>query len=169
MKATKGWRGESRDRVPDELVERIAQRAAELHARLALAGDVIRDARALEHEHHLASHDSRRFAGDALRILRRWQVAASRGSTLRSKSGANGTAQRAASAGTQSTSVREELPVPAAPTAGIRIPPDLREQAESFGRERRWTLSETTRVALERLVGFNGHAEPNAEPNEAQR
>jgi hypothetical protein len=39
-----------------------------------------------------------------------------------------------------------------APTVSIRMPADLRAQAEAYGRERRWTLGETTRVALEQLI-----------------
>jgi hypothetical protein len=57
--------------------------------------------------------------------------------------------------------------VPAAPTAGIRIPPDLREQAELFGRERRWTFSETAKVALEQLVGYEEREDAEPERRSA--
>ena len=53
--------------------------------------------------------------------------------------------------------------VSVAPTAGIRIPPDLREQAELFAREHRWSLSETVRVGLERLVGYGADDDQPAE------
>ena len=45
--------------------------------------------------------------------------------------------------------------VPVAPTVSIRVPSDLRERVEAFGRERRWTFGEVTRVALEQLVGYD--------------
>ena len=60
--------------------------------------------------------------------------------------------------------------MPVARTAGIRIPPDLREQAELFAREHRWSLSGTVRVGLERLVGYVECDHNNGElPTEAQR
>ncbi|HMD56245.1 MAG TPA: hypothetical protein VKG82_02110 [Solirubrobacteraceae bacterium] len=42
--------------------------------------------------------------------------------------------------------------MPAGPTTSVRIPEPLRELVEQYGRERRWSLGEVTRVALERLV-----------------
>ena len=59
--------------------------------------------------------------------------------------------------------VCEGARVSVAPTAGIRIPPDLREQAELFAREHRWSLSETVRVGLERLVGYEADDDQPAE------
>jgi len=53
----------------------------------------------------------------------------------------------------------------AAPTS-IRIPEQLRRQAEAFGRERHWTLGETVRVAIEQLLldGANRPGEEDAVP-----
>ena len=50
---------------------------------------------------------------------------------------------------------REEPAVPVSPTVAVRVPTDLRRQAEAYGRERRWTFGEVTRVALEQLVGYD--------------
>jgi hypothetical protein len=44
--------------------------------------------------------------------------------------------------------------VPAGPATSVRIPTELREQAEAFARSRRWTFGEVVRVGLERLVGY---------------
>jgi len=42
--------------------------------------------------------------------------------------------------------------VPAGPATSVRIPEQLRERVEQYGRERRWSMGEVTRVALERVV-----------------
>ena len=52
------------------------------------------------------------------------------------------------------------MPV-AAPTS-IRIPDPLRRKAEAFGRERRWTLGEVVRVAIEQLL-LDGANRPGEE------
>jgi hypothetical protein len=58
-----------------------------LDAKLALIARAVEDARAYEHEHGLARHDTRKHAGNALRTLRHWRVTvnAERRSTLPSK------------------------------------------------------------------------------------
>jgi len=53
--------------------------------------------------------------------------------------------------------------VPAGPATSIRIPEPLRKCAEEYSRERRWSLGETTRVALEQLVGYDRELEQPAE------
>jgi hypothetical protein len=53
------------------------------------------------------------------------------------------------------------------PSIGVRIPEPLRHQAEAFGRERRWSLSEVTRVALERLVDYDPDNEAQHEGQSA--
>jgi predicted transcriptional regulator len=130
----------------------------------------IERARTFEHEQRLGTHATRRQPGDMLRSLHRWQrgvtASAPDGGTVTHKSGAEGTAQRAASAGAQSTpSAHEELSVPVSPATSIRIPEELREQAEAFGRERRWSFGQTVRVGLEQLVGY--HQDDDAEPRRA--
>ena len=53
--------------------------------------------------------------------------------------------------------------MPAGPATSIRIPEPLRKCAEEYSRERRWSLGETTRVALEQLVGYDRELEQPAE------
>jgi hypothetical protein len=66
-------------------------------------------------------------------------------------------AERTATAGSQGqaagdTPTPRSSPTVQAPVVSIRMSPDLREQAEAYARPRRWSLAETTRVALEQLV-----------------
>ncbi len=49
--------------------------------------------------------------------------------------------------------------MPAGPATSVRIPEQLRERVEQYGRERRWSFGETTRVALEQLIGYDGQAD----------
>jgi hypothetical protein len=53
--------------------------------------------------------------------------------------------------------------VPAGPATSVRIPEQLRERVEQYGRERRWSFGETTRVALEQLVGYESEDQPATE------
>ena len=53
------------------------------------------------------------------------------------------------------------------PTVAVRVPVDLRQQAEAYGRERRWTFGEVVRVGLEQLVDYDGqprHDQPTERP-----
>ena len=50
--------------------------------------------------------------------------------------------------------------MPASESTSIRVPSELREQVERYGRERRWTFGETARVALEQLVDYKPEPEP---------
>lgn len=129
--------------------------AAHLAGRLAAAIRAIEEARAFEHDHRLTTRRTRKLPGDAIRSLRRWQeftTAAAYGDTV------NGTEATAPHTGSQAGEVKgspsaKELPTVAiAPTVSIRVPTDLREQAEAYGRERRWTFGEVVRVGLEQLV-----------------
>jgi hypothetical protein len=52
--------------------------------------------------------------------------------------------------------------VPAGPATSVRIPELLRERVEQYGRERRWSMGEVTRVALEQLVGYD---QPDDQPD----
>jgi hypothetical protein len=46
--------------------------------------------------------------------------------------------------------------VPAASSViSIRVPAELRAQADQYAHERRWSFGEVTRVALEQLVGYD--------------
>jgi len=130
---------------------------ATLDAKLAAIARAVEDARTFEHEHGLTSRTTRKLAASTLHSLRRWQQTAASsadGDTVKRVVG-DGAAVRAASADTQKStpSAPEELPVPVSPVTSIRIPAELRAEAEAFGRDRRWTLGEVTRVALEQLVG----------------
>lgn len=123
-----------------------------LDAKLAAIIHAIEDAQQHEHEHGIACRATRRLPGDALRLLRRWRHAtepAADSGIMQCKSRATAPQDGQPTAGTP-PQARE--PAVQAPVVSIRMPPDLREQAEAFGRERRWSLAETTRVALEQLV-----------------
>jgi hypothetical protein len=124
-----------------------------LDAKLALIARAVEDARAYEHEHALARHDTRKHAANTLRSLRRWQVAVA-ADTVKHVVADGTAAKRAASADKQVNVVcTKELPtVPIAPSTSVRIPEPLRERVEQYGREHRWTMGEVTRVALEQLV-----------------
>ena len=135
----------------------MSTEAATLATKLAAIVHAVEDARAYEHEHGLARHETRRHAADALRVVRRWQgFTVPRGDTMQPKTGA-----RAPQSGSQrqahkiAACRREEPAVPVSPTVAVRVPTDLRRQAEAYGRERRWTFGEVTRVALEQLVGYD--------------
>ena len=120
--------------------------------------EMIRDACAFEHEHGLTSRHTRKMPADALRSLHRWRTAhtTTTSATLCDKSRA--TAPRDNGQPTAGENqvhiVCEESPtVPTGPATSVRIPEPLRQQAEAFGREHRWSFGEVTRVALEQLVG----------------
>lgn len=55
-------------------------------------------------------------------------------------------------------------PVPSPQQTSVRIPGPLRERVDAYAREHRWSMGEVTRVALERLVGFE-HDDKNHEPD----
>jgi hypothetical protein len=139
--------------------------ADSLAAQLEDIAAAIEQARAFEHEHGLSSSRTRKLPADTLRSLRRWRTAVT-GDTVTCVVAEGTAATRAASADKKQVNVvcTEEPPtVPAAPSTTIRIPEPLRERVEEYGREHRWSLGETTRVALERLVGYD------REPNETER
>lgn len=48
----------------------------------------------------------------------------------------------------------------------IRLPTELREQADAFGREHRWSFGEVVRVGLEQLVGYDRDSDAAHEPAE---
>jgi hypothetical protein len=126
-------------------------------------------ARTFEYEYGLSSRHSRKSGASTLHSLRRWQqaTASAPASDTVSPVVVDGTvATRAASADKPANAVcTEELPVPVSPVTTVRIPEPLREQAEAYGREHRWTFGEVTRVALERLVGY--HHDDDTEPRRA--
>jgi hypothetical protein len=137
--------------------------ADELTASLALIADAIKDARAHEHGHGLATHDTRKLPADALRVIRRW-TAAHGGTVEPTEATAPCNGQPTAGEAGSPSSAKELPTVPVTPSVSIRIPEDLREDAEAYGREHRWSLGQTTRVALERLVGYEGQPESGTEP-----
>ena len=135
--------------------------AASLATKLAAIVRAVEDARAHQHEAGLATRYTRKLPADVLRVLRRWQEStALRGDTMQPKTGA-----RAPQAGSQrqahkiTACRREEPAVPVSPTVAVRVPTDLRQQAEAYGRERRWTFGEVVRVGLEQLVDYQGEVE----------
>src|SRR5271167_1965117 len=107
----------------------MSAEADQLDAKLAQIVSAIENARAYEHEHGLARHDTRKLPADALRIIRRWH--ALHGDTLQVKSEARHQQHGQPTAGEVEIAVcRKEQPtVPIAPTVSIRVPSDLREQA----------------------------------------
>ncbi len=129
----------------------------ELDAMLAIAEAAIRDAQQFEHEHHLGSVRTRKLPADMLRSLRRWKTAHTSAATMCDKSRATAPRDNGQpTAGDQVHIVCEELPtVPTGPATSVRIPPELREQADAFARDRRWTFGEVVRVGLEQLVGHD--------------
>jgi hypothetical protein len=137
----------------------------ELDAMLDLAEAAIHDAQQFEHEHGLTSSRTRKLPADLLRTLHRWQKvndAAVMTAALCDKSRATApTDSGQPTAGDQVHHiVCEESPtVPTGPATSVRIPTELREQAEAFGRERRWTFGEVVRVGLEQLVGYDHELE----------
>jgi hypothetical protein len=135
-----------------------------LESALVSIARAVESARTYEHEHGLARHDTRKYAGDVLRIVRRWH--ASHGGTLHMQSEARHQQHGQPTAGEVDTAAcRKEQPtVPIAPTVSIRVPSDLREQAEAFGRERRWTFAKTTLVALEQLIDYEEQADDGDSP-----
>jgi len=143
-----------------------------LDALLAALELTIRDAQAFQHEHRLASSRTRKLPGDMLRTLHRWQKVndpAASADTL-CEVVANGTGiTRAASADKQVNVVcTEEPPVPAAHhVTSIRLPDELRERVEQYGREHRWSMGEVTRVALEQLVGSETEDDTQTERRQA--
>jgi hypothetical protein len=145
--------------------------ANELDAMLTLAGDSIRDAQAFQHEHGLTSHATRKLPGNALHAIRAWQkhiAAAVHGDTVnRTEATAPETGSQAGDEVGKSHRLQGAAEVAIAPTVSIRVPVDLREQAEAFGRERRWTLGEVVRVGLERLVEHDGQEQDDTQSRPA--
>jgi hypothetical protein len=130
--------------------------------------EMVEDARAFEHERGLGSIHTRKLPANAIRELRRWQsvtASAAGRDTVHDKSGATAPQGQPTAGDSKSTSSARS-PQVQAPVVSIRMSPDLREQAEAFGRERRWTLAQTTRVALEQLVG-QGDDTHGHEPRQA--
>ena len=149
-------------------VDALSTDGEQLDAKLAGITLAIEDARVFMHEHHLGTHDTRKAPADALRIIRRWH--ALHGGTLQEKSEARHQEHGQPTAGEVETAAcRKELStVPVAPTVSIRVPSDLREQAEAFCRDRRWTFAKTTLVALEQLIGYDGHLDDAHTPIKEQ-
>ena len=134
--------------------------------------EMIEDARAYEHDHGLTSRHTRKMPADALRSLHRWRTAhtTTTSATLCDKSRA--TAPRDNGQPTAGENqvhiVCEESPtVPTGPATSVRIPPELREQADALARERRWTFGEVVRVGLEQLVAGQPENTRDAEPRRA--
>ncbi|HEY2181323.1 MAG TPA: hypothetical protein VGH09_06605 [Solirubrobacteraceae bacterium] len=128
--------------------------AASLDERLRLALAVVSDAATFQRQTGQATSHTRKHPQTVSRELRRWRSAL-QGDTVKPKTGATAPqagSQRQADAVTACR--REEPAVPVSPTVAVRVPVELREQAEAYGREHRWTFGEVTRVALEQLVGF---------------
>ena len=129
---------------------------AELQRRIDLAIAVVQDARAYEHEHGLTSRHTRQLPRGILRQLAHWRKVTAtsehRATLCESQPIAPATGSEADAS---ELSVREEPVVATSPIVGVRIPEPLKRQAEVFAREHRWSFGETTRVALERLVGYD--------------
>jgi hypothetical protein len=53
------------------------------------------------------------------------------------------------------------------PTVAVRVPTDLRQAAEAYGHERRWSLGEVVRVGLEQLVDYQRPEQQPAPPRQA--
>jgi hypothetical protein len=136
---------------------------AELQARIDLAIAAILDAQELEHERRLGSRETRKLPADCVRILRRWRSVtdtAATAATVSHKSGARAPLSGQPEAGKQVNVCPLELSeVPAGEATSIRFPPPLRERAEEYGRERRWSFGEVVRVAVEELVDYEPQAE----------
>jgi hypothetical protein len=139
--------------------------ADELQARLVLAIAAVLDAQELEHEQRLGSRQTRKLPADCLRILHRWRCltdTSTAAATLSYKTGARAPLSGQPEAGKQVNVCPRELPeVPAGEATSIRFPPPLRERAEAFARERRWSFGEVVRVAVEELVDYQP---PQPEP-----
>jgi hypothetical protein len=133
--------------------------------------EMIRDAQAFEHQHNMGNVHTRKLPADALRALRRWRTAHTTptSATLCDKSRATAPRDNGQpTAGDQVHIVCEESPtVPTGPATSVRIPPELREQADALARERRWTFGEVVRVGLEQLVGAPSENTHDAEPRRA--
>jgi hypothetical protein len=142
-----------------------------LYHQLTVIARAVEEARSFQRDHNLTSHDTRRLPGNALHAIHAWQkhiAAAVHGGTVElTDATAPFTGSQAGEVVATSSSARELPEVPIAPTVSIRVPADLRVQAEAFGRERRWTFGEVVRVGLERLVDYDGEPEADTGPRPA--
>lgn len=93
----------------------------------------------------------RKLAASTLHTVRNWRHAVA-GDTVSLDVVVEGQAARADTS-KSTPSAHEEPLVPVSPQTSIRIPEPLRERVAEYGRERRWSMGEVTRVALEQLVG----------------
>jgi len=136
-----------------------AEAKAILEGKLAAIAQAVEQARSYEHEHGLANRASRKLGASTLHTLRKWRQVtdtATARDTVTPVVVVEGEAARADTPEVK-PSAHEEPQVPVSPQTSIRIPPELREAADQYGRERRWSFGEVVRVGLEQLVGY----EPN--------